>query len=207
MMIVSKGPVWHQKQKKLGIMPERLHGVDREATWGKSRAKGWLYGHGTFMLTPYDIPIVGIFQWMPNSGNEAKRMGIEISRYEGLVKKIFMDSKADDKNLYWSLKDNHKIQLVTSPRKGMNKSPERKLMIKDMLTKRNKQDYKKRSTTVEPMQGLIDNIFELERCWMRGDCNNRWLFAAMGVATQIAQWHAYCDNRSTWNIKSRVLGV
>ncbi|MBI5222049.1 MAG: hypothetical protein HY980_00950 [Candidatus Magasanikbacteria bacterium] len=204
---MSKGPVWHQKQKKRGIMPKNLHGVDREATWGVSKAKGWIYGHGTFMLTPYDMPIVGIFQWMPNSGNEAKRMETEIVRYEGLVKKIFMDSKADDKDLYWSLKDNHKIQLVTSPRKGMNKSPERKMMIKDMLTKRNKRDYQKRSTTVEPMQGLIDNIFELEKCWMRGDSNNRWLFAAMGVATQMAQWHAYRDNRSTWNIKSWVLGV
>lgn len=206
-MVTSKGPVWHQKQKKRGIMPKNLHGVDREATWGVSKAKGWIYGHGTFMLTPYDIPIVGIFQWMPNSGNEAKRMEAEIVRYEELVKKIFMDSKADDKDLYWLLKNNHKIQLVTAPRKGMNKSPERKLMIKDMLTKQNKRDYKKRSTTVEPMQGLIDNIFELERCWMRGDSNNRWLFAAMGVATQMAQWHAYRDKLSTWDIKSWVLGV
>lgn len=206
-MVRSRGPVWHQKQKKQGIMPERLHGVDREAAWGVSKAKGWIYGHGTFMLTPYDIPIVGIFQWMPNSGNEAKRMGTEIVRYRGFVKKIFMDSKADDKDLYWSLKNNHKIQLVTSPRKGMNKSPERKLMIKDMLTNRNELDYKKRSTTVEPMQGLVDDIFELERCWMRGDANNRWLFAAMGIATQMAQWHAYRDERSTWNIKSWVLGV
>lgn len=207
MMIMSKGPVWHQKQKKRGIMPKNLRGVDREATWGVSKAKGWIYGHGTFMLTPYDIPIVGIFQWMPNSGNEAKRMETEIVHYQGLVKKIFMDSKADDKDLYWSLKDNHQIQLVTAPRKGMNKSPQRKQYIKDMLTKTNQRDYKKRSTTVEPMQGLIDNIFELERCWMRGDSNNRWLFAAMGVATQMAQWHAYRDNRSTWNIKSWVLGV
>lgn len=207
MMVRSRGPVWHQKQKKLDIMPERLHGVDREATWGVSKAKGWIYGHGTFMLTPYDIPIVGIFQWMPNSGNEAKRLETEIIRYETLVKKVFMDSKADDQDLYWSLKNNHHMQLVTAPRKGMNKSLERKQYIKDMLTKRNIREYKKRSTTVEPMQGLVDDIFELERCWMRGEKNNRWLFAAMGVATQMAQWHAYQDKRSTWEIKSWVLGV
>lgn len=207
MMVRSRGPVWHQKQKRLGIMPERLHGVDREAMWGKSQAKGWLYGHGTFMLVPCDIPIVGIFQWMPNSGNEAKRMETEIVRYDGLVKKIFMDSKADDQDLYWNLKDNHRIQLVTAPRKYKNLSPERKRYTTDMLTKRNKREYRKRSTTVEPMQGLVDDIFELERCWMRGEKNNRWLFAAMGVATQMAQWHAYQDKRSTWNIKSWVLGV
>jgi hypothetical protein len=89
----------------------------------------------------------------------------------------------------------------------MDKSPARKKMIKQMLTKKNRQDYKQRSTTVEPMQGLVKDIFELERCWMRGNDNNRWLFAAMGVAVQIFQWKAYKNKQSTWNIKSDVLGI
>lgn len=207
MMIKARGPVWHKKQKDQGIIPKGLTGLDQEATWGKSLAKGWIYGHGTFMLTPFDIPIVGIFQWMPNSGNEAKRLEAEIIKYENIISKVFMDSKADSQKLYFNLKDNFNIQLVTTPRKGMDKSPERQRMIKDMLTEKNKQDYKKRSTTVEPMQGLVDDIFELERCWMRGDKNNRWLFAAMGIAVQIAQLQAYRDKRSTWYIKNDVLGV
>jgi hypothetical protein len=207
MMVKARGPVWHQKQKKQGIIPKGLRGIDKEAAWGKSKAKGWIYGHGTFMLTSYKIPIVGIFQWMRNSANEAKRMEQEIITYKNSVKKVFMDSKADDQKLYSRLKKDSKIQLITSPRKGMDKSESRKQYISDMLTNQNKKDYKKRSTTVEPMQGLVNNIFELERCWMRGDSNNRWLFAAMGIAVQMAQWNAYKSNRSTWNIKSDVLGV
>ncbi|HEX3035073.1 MAG TPA: hypothetical protein VHT73_08060, partial [Thermodesulfobacteriota bacterium] len=54
-------PVWHKKQKNKGIVPKGLHGLDKDATWGKSKAKGWIYGHGTFMLTPLGTPIVGIF--------------------------------------------------------------------------------------------------------------------------------------------------
>lgn len=207
MMVKAKGPVWHQKQKKQGIVPKGLRGLDKDGTWGKSQAKGWIYGHGTFMLTPLGIPIVGIFQWMPNSGNEAKRMEQEIVKYEGIARKVFMDSKADDCRMYFRLKDDHQIQLVTAPRKGMDKSIERKRMINDMLTERNKEDYKQRSTTVEPMQGLMDDMFELERCWMRGTVNNRWAFAAMGVAVQIAQLHAYRNKRSTWDIRSEVIGV
>jgi len=206
-MVKAKGPVWHQKQKKQGIIPKGLKGIDKETTWGKSMAKGWIYGHGTFMLTCFKIPIVGIFQWMKNSGNEAKRMEREIVKYAGIVKKIFMDSKADDAPMYFRLKQENRIQLVAAPRKGMDKSPIRKQMIQDMLTKRNKADYRKRPTTVEPMQGLMDDIFELERCWMRGDENNRWLFAAMGIAVQMAQWKAYNNKQSTWEIKSEVLGV
>ncbi len=117
-----------------------------------------------------------------------------------------MDSKVDDCKMYFRLKGDHNIQLVTAPRKGMDKSPEQKAMINDMLTKKNRKDYQKRSTTVEPMQILVDNVFELERCWMRGTANNRWLFAAISVTVQIAQLHAYQDKRSTWNIKAGVLG-
>ena len=207
MMVKAKGPVWHKKQKDQGIVPKKLRGLDKEATWGKSRADGWVYGHGTFSLTPHEMPIVGVFQWMVNSGNEAKRMEAEVVHYAGIIKKIFMDSKADDQKLYFMLKEDHGMQLVTSPRRGMDKSTSRQKMIKEMLTKRNMKDYQERSTTVEPMQGLMADIFELDRCWMRGNTNNRWLFAAMGIAVQMVQWKAYQEGRSTWFIKSEVLGV
>jgi len=42
---------------------------------------------------------------------------------------------------------------------------------------------------------------------MRGDKSNRWLFAAMGIAVQIAQRSAYLNGSSTWNIKEEVLGI
>ena len=42
---------------------------------------------------------------------------------------------------------------------------------------------------------------------MRGTESNRWVFAAMGVAVQVAQRIAYLQNDSTWRIKDLVLGV
>jgi hypothetical protein len=41
---------------------------------------------------------------------------------------------------------------------------------------------------------------------MRGDENNRWLFAAMGLAIQMYQLEASKIGKSTWNIKERILG-
>jgi hypothetical protein len=207
MMVKAKGPVWHKKQKREGIVPQGLRGLDKEATWGRSGYDGWVYGHGSFCITSYDIPIVGVFKWMPNSGDEAKLMGVEVSKLEGVVKKVFMDSRADDQKLYGRLKQQRGIRLVTVPRKGMDKSESRRQMIQEMLTEENKSDYRKRATTVEPMQGVVKEVFELDNCWMRDNANNRWLFAAMGVAIQIAQWKALNQKSSTWQIKSRVLGI
>jgi hypothetical protein len=99
MMNKAKGPVWHKKQKEQGIIPEGLRGIDKEATWCKSNADGWVYGHGTFTIT-----------------------------------------------------------------------------------------------------------FDIDHCWMRGDSNNRWLFAAMGLTIQMHQFEAYKKGKSTWNIKEQVLG-
>ena len=48
MMIKAKGPVWHKKQKEKGEIPKGLGGLDKEATWGKSNADGWVYGQGSF---------------------------------------------------------------------------------------------------------------------------------------------------------------
>lgn len=207
MMTRARGPVWHKKQKELNVIPKGLRGIDRDATWGKSAYDGWIYGHGTFCLVTHNIPIVGLFQWMTNSANEAKRMHAEVKEYDTLIRQVCMDSKADDQGIYYDLKQAHGIQLITVSRKGMDKTESRRNMIQEMNTASNRNEYRKRSVTVEPMQGLIADIFDLERCWMRGNRNNRWLFAAMGTAVQMAQLHAYRDKRSTWEIKSEVLGV
>lgn len=206
-MVKAKGPVWHKKWKERNEIPKKLTGIDRDATWGKSAYDGWIYGHGTFCIVSHKIPIISAFRWMVNSGNEAKRMESEIEKYAGIIRKVFMDSKADDQKIYFNLKKNCHIQLVTKTRKNMDKSESRKRMIREMMTTRNIFDYKERSITVEPMQGLAKNIFELDTCWMRGNDSNRWVFAAMGIAMQMSQWKAYRNNQSTFEIKSDVLGI
>lgn len=207
MMNRARGPVWHRKQKELGILPDRLRGVDKEATWCTSKADGWIYGHGSFSLVTHSIPFLGCFQWMPNSGNEAKRLWVETGSLRDMILYVCMDSKADDKDLYHEFYKQRTMRLVTYPNKKHNKTPERREMIRVLKQRKHRRIYRERSQTVEPMQGLVKELFELDRCWMRGDASNRWLFAAMGVAVQIAQIKALRTNKSTWDIRKEVLGL
>ncbi len=202
----ARGPVWHKKHKAQNIVPPRLRGLDKEATWSKSRADGWVYGHGSFSMVSHGIPVLGCFMWMPNSAHEAKRMYAEARHYKDHLRYLVMDSKADDKGLLRDLKQNYKIRLATVCRRYMNKTPERRAMIEAMKTKLCQKYLKERGQTVEPMQGLVKEIFDLDRCWMRGNDSNRWLFAAMGLTVQMHQLRAYRQKRSTWKIKSEVLG-
>jgi len=202
----AKGPVWHKKQKQQGIIPKGLRGIDKQATWCKSNAAGWVYGHGSFCLTSHKHSVLGCFVWMPNSANEAKRMWLETSHLKGKVKYVAMDSKADDADLFREFKRQRKVNMITCCRENMDKTPVRKKMIAFMNKPKHKKIYRQRAYKVEPMQGLVKDIFELDRCWMRGSENNRWLFAAMGVAVQMHQLEAFKQGKSTWNIKERVLG-
>ncbi len=68
-----------------------------------------------------------------------------------------------------------------------------------------KQIYKERSCRVEPMQGLVKDIFELDYFWMQCNAGNRWLFAAMGLTIQMHQLEAYRENQSTCKIITEVL--
>ena len=205
-MVKAKGPVWHKKQKDKGIIPEGLTGLDQQATWSKSRADGWVHGHGTFSFVSHEIPVLGCFVWMKNSGNEAKRMWWEAGYHSNVLEAAVMDSKADDVDLFREFKKQHEMDLVTVCRRKMNKTPERRAMIRAMKSKKHQRYLRERSHTVEPMQGLVKDIFDLDRCWMRGNKNNRWVFAAMGLAIQMHQLQAYHEKRSTWEIKQEVLG-
>jgi hypothetical protein len=150
--------------------------------------------------------MLGAFKWMRNSGHEAKRMWMETGKLKGLITTVLMDSKADDQALFREFQRQRQMLLLTTPRKGADKSPARQQMVKVLNQRKNKKTYKQRSYTVEPMQGLLKDIFELERCWMRGNANNRWLFAAMGVAVPMHQNRAWQAGHSPWAIKAEVLG-
>lgn len=41
----AHGPVWHQSDRKIGRIPEKLRNLDQDATWGKSAYHGWVYGY------------------------------------------------------------------------------------------------------------------------------------------------------------------
>lgn len=207
MMVRAMGPVWHKRYKELGIVPRGLKGLDRDATWSTSKSKEWVYGHGTFSMVSHEYPVLGLFVWMRNSGNEAKKLWLESGRYRGMLRYVVMDSKADDESLYREFMRQRGMILVTGVDKNKARSEVRREMLERLSSPELRKIYRERSVRVEPMQGLVKEIFGLDRCWMRGDSNNRWIFAAMGLTVQMHQLKAYKEGRSPWKIKCEVLGI
>jgi hypothetical protein len=207
MMNKAWGPVWHTKHKAQGITPEGRHGLDREATWSNSRSDGWVYGPGAFWLVAHAPCLLGAFTYMRNRAHEATRLWLETSHLRGVVKTVMTDGKADDKDLFAEFQRQRGMTLLTTPRKKSEQTAARQQMLNVLNRPINRRRRQQRGQTVEPMQGVIKDIFALERCRMRGHRNNRWLFAAVGVAVPLHQARALNAHRSPWKSKREVLGL
>ena len=47
----AQGSVWHQSDRQVGRIPERLRNLDTDASWSKSAYHGWVYGYGLHLTT------------------------------------------------------------------------------------------------------------------------------------------------------------
>lgn len=45
----AQGPVWHQSDRKVGRIPDKLRALDTDATWSKSGYHGWVYGYSVHL--------------------------------------------------------------------------------------------------------------------------------------------------------------
>jgi hypothetical protein len=206
MMNTALGPVWHAKHTAQGMMPVRRRGVDQDATWGKRHSDGWVYGHGSFCLVSHRPCVLGAFTYMGNSAHEAKRLWLETGHLRGIIETVIMDGKADDQALFAEFQRQRGMTLLTTPRKNSDHTEARQRMITILNRPKHRRLCKQRGQTVEPMQGVVKDIFALERCWMRGHRHNRWLCAALGGTVQLHQARALKRQRSVWKITQEVLG-
>ncbi|MCA1850424.1 MAG: hypothetical protein LC672_05110 [Acidobacteria bacterium] len=70
-MYEARGPKWHQKQRKQGIIPRGLRDVDTESAWSKSSYRGWVQGYRLMLqclLWPVPVPLFAT--WQPNNVGE-----------------------------------------------------------------------------------------------------------------------------------------
>ena len=47
----AQGSVWHQSDRKVGHIPDKLRNLDTDATWSKSAYHGWVYGYGLHLTS------------------------------------------------------------------------------------------------------------------------------------------------------------
>ena len=55
----AKGPVWHQNDRKAGVVPVGLRSLDQDASWSRSAYHGWVYGYGLHLtVNAHSFPLL-----------------------------------------------------------------------------------------------------------------------------------------------------
>lgn len=155
----SLGGIWHQNQKKEGLIPH--NSIDIEASWAKSDYHGWRFGYGLHLIVnQYRFPI---------AATVATASDKDYSFVETLIKNVHhkIGIIVGDKG-YFSIKiiellnETYRILLQTNKMFAQSCISKLAIYYNDMIkTAQAQYLYKFRKPSIEPTFALIKELFHL----------------------------------------------
>jgi len=159
------GPLWHKKDKKRGLLPDKLRNVDKEAEWGFSPSKSWIFGYKAHVNVIQDIertlspfPIDAVVNTANHSDfTKAKtlvshlpqNMLLQLADNDYNADKLFNTVLQKNKLLITPIKKNKKMDSITFIRSFYYE-----------IIKNSKLSFA-RSTTIEPFFDKIKSNFHI----------------------------------------------
>jgi hypothetical protein len=174
----AHGNIWHSKDLKAGVVPT-CGNIDIDARWGKSTCKGWVFGyklHTTVMaaspagirlpldvaVTPADAKDYDVFKQRLISGLPNQT---QIALGDG--------GYAEDG--CFTACDTREVSLLAPIKVLPNTTDDRRARAEFLRDPEVKKVYALRRTTVEPYQGQLKSLFDLEYLPIKGFRNVRTL--------------------------------
>jgi len=183
------GNIWHKKHKNSNFIPPKLRNIDRDADWGKSEYKGWVYGYKTHLISTssfHKTPVPLYCEITPaNNSDCPTAKGIFRSFWPAKMKYLLADKGYDDTTLR-NVCQKAKAVLITPMKRYGNMRPERKRWLTFYRSKIGRKKYSQRTKTIEPLFGHFKGLFDIEKLVMKGLQNVRtflslcvWIYQAL----------------------------
>lgn len=170
----TPGPVWHKQDKKAGIIPDGLHGLDVEADWIQSDYHGWVYGykaHVSITVAPTTIRVV-LGACVTGSACESHVLQARVKDLPPLLRTLLLDAGYDDGNLIATCAERG-IEVVAPLSKPVGKSTpqDRRDRAAYLASPQGKARYRQRGSSIEPFFGTIKALFHLDPLPLQGKTN------------------------------------
>ena len=214
-MVAARGPQWHKKHRKKGIVPKHLRNVDRDSEWGYSRYKGWVQGYAIHLLcsaTPGFVSVPLDADAATANVPENKIFESMIDHLHDTAKYIVADSGYDDRTLTEKCelrKNNNYItrRLIVPMEKYKHTASYRLPYIRFFKSERGQRLFRLRKITVEPMFDILKNLFSLEPVWMKGRRNVQPLLLLCVFAYQLLLLFNFVNGKPVSHVKYIIDGV
>jgi hypothetical protein len=165
------GNIWHKKHKKINFVPPKLRNIDKDADWGKSEYKGWVFGYKTHLVatSSFHKPAVPLYCEITPANNSdcPTAKGIFKQFWSEKTKYLLGDKGYDDKTLR-NLCQESMALLITPMRRYEHMRPERKKCLKFYRSKAGRRRYSQRAKTIEPLFSHLKGLFNIEKLAMKG---------------------------------------
>ena len=154
----AQGTVWHQSDRKVGRIPEKLRNLDTDATWSKSGYHGWVYGYGIHLTSNHTgFPVLVEVETATFSEKDA------IERKENVIlKKIKPDTLCDDDAYTKAMRIRHWAKrnvILVTPALRWRKGKYAKSYQQFIKTQADiAHILQKRKTAIEPIFDLIAKL-------------------------------------------------
>lgn len=202
-LIAARGPHWNQADRRRGVIPQGLRGVDRDSEWAHTKSRGWVQGYS------YEVAVFagknGVVFPMSASADTAKAPEPQtaLAKLEALpttTRAVLADSAYDSVRIQQQIEGTPRQRTGRTfycpvvprgrPARGTHQphvtNPERQIRQQRMLTRKARRLFARRSVTVEPFNDWFKAAFELDRTvWHRGLDNNRTQLLAALCAYQL----------------------
>lgn len=204
------GNIWHKKHKKINFIPPKLRNIDKDADWGKSEYKGWVYGYKTHLVATSSFHKVAVPLYCEitpaNKSDCPTAKGIFKNFWPERFKYLLGDKSYDDKTLRNTCQE-AKALLVTPMRRYKHMRLERKRCLKFYRSKAGRKRYSQRAKTIEPLIGHIKELFNIEKLMLKG-LQNVQSFLSLCVWTyQTLIYYNFLYQRPLRRLKNLVCAV
>jgi hypothetical protein len=170
-VFATPGPVWHKKDKEAGIVPEGLHGLDREADWIQSSYHGWVYGykaHVTTSVSPTTVRVV-LDATVTGSACESQVLDNRIDTLPPTIETLLLDAGYDDGDLIDRCAQHGIIVLAPLSKPVGQSTPQaRRDRAAYLASDAGQAWYKQRGTSIEPFFATIKDLFDLDPLPVQG---------------------------------------
>lgn len=201
----TPGPVWHKQDKEAGIMPEGLHGVDREADWIQSAYHGWVYGykaHVSITVAPTTVRAV-LGACVTGSACESHVLQARIKDLPPLLRTLLLDAGYDDGDLIATCAERG-IEVLAPLSKpiGQSTPQDRRDRAAYLASPQGKARYRQRGSSIEPFFGTIKDFFHLDPLPLQGKTNASVLILLALYAWNLIVLFNFVHDRPLGAVKS-----
>lgn len=207
-LMQADGNLWHKKDREAGVIP-KCGNIDTDAHWGISGCGEWIYGYRVHCLVNADAEVALPKTVAVHAANlkDGAVFADELARSLSKDTAVVLADSGYDEQACYDLCDAKEISLIAPLEVKASTPAERVERAQLFHDPEVRELFTLRKVSVEPFQGHLKALFELEQLPVKGLKNVRSLVTLATFVYNLLAWINLLLNRPILHLKQTLLAL